>query len=62
MEGFSVANCQIVIRTDDEGNFIARCPSLKGCISYGATLEEAFDNIRECIQLCQDEREEEEQG
>ena len=50
---------QIVIRKDDAGYFIASCPSLKGCHSYGATLEEALNNIKECIQLCQEELEEE---
>jgi predicted RNase H-like HicB family nuclease len=50
---------QVVIRKDDAGYFIATCPSLKGCQSYGATLEEAHDNIKECIQLCEEELEEE---
>jgi predicted RNase H-like HicB family nuclease len=31
---------------------------LKGCHSYGNTIEEAFDNIKECIQLCEEELEE----
>ena len=50
---------QVVIRKDDAGYFIVTCPSLKGCQSYGATLEEARDNIQECIQLCEEELEEE---
>ncbi|MGZ4909623.1 MAG: type II toxin-antitoxin system HicB family antitoxin [Halobacteriota archaeon] len=49
---------QIVIRKDEDGYFIAACLSLKGCHSYGNTIEEAFDNIKECIQLCEDELEE----
>jgi len=49
---------QIVIRKDEGGYFIASCPSLKGCRSYGNTIEEAFDNIKECIQLCKEELEE----
>ena len=53
-----VEECQIIIRRDDAGNYIATCPSLKGCHTYGATLEEALDNIKECIQLCQEELEE----
>lgn len=50
---------EVVIRKDDAGYFIATCPSLKGCQSYGVTLEEARDNIKECIQLCEEELEEE---
>jgi predicted RNase H-like HicB family nuclease len=56
--GHFVEERQIVIRKDDAGYFIASCPSLKGCHSYGVTLEEALDNIKECIQLCQEELEE----
>lgn len=50
---------QIVVRKDEDGYFIASCPSLKGCHSYGYTIEEALDNIKECIQLCEEELEEE---
>jgi predicted RNase H-like HicB family nuclease len=50
---------EVVIRKDDAGYFIATCSSLKGCQSYGVTLEEARDNIKECIQLCEEELEEE---
>jgi predicted RNase H-like HicB family nuclease len=53
---------QVVIRKDDEGYFIATCPSLKGCHTYGATLGEALDNIKECIQLCEEELAEEGQN
>jgi predicted RNase H-like HicB family nuclease len=49
---------KVVIRKDNAGYFIATCPSLKGCQSYGITLEEARDNIKECIQLCEEELEE----
>jgi len=51
--------CQIVIRRDDAGYYIATCPTLRGCHSYGTTFEEALDNIKECIQLCEEELEEE---
>jgi len=54
----SVEERQIVIQTDDAGCFVATCPSLKGCYSYGTTLKEALENIRECIALCQEELEE----
>jgi predicted RNase H-like HicB family nuclease len=55
-----VGERQIVIRKDEGGCFIASCPSLKGCHSYGYTIEEALDNIKECIQLCEDALKEEE--
>jgi len=40
---------QLVIRRDEDGAFIVRCPALKGCVSSGETLEEALANIKEAI-------------
>jgi predicted RNase H-like HicB family nuclease len=40
----------VVIEKDEHG-FYAWCPELKGCQSQGATLEEAFANIKEAIEL-----------
>lgn len=42
----------ILIETDEDGIFIVSCPSLKGCHSYGKTIEEALKNIKEAIELC----------
>ena len=41
---------QLVIRRDEDGAFIVRCPALKGCVSSGETLEEALANIKEAIE------------
>ena len=40
---------QVVIHPGEDGFWIAEVPSLPGCISQGATKEEALDNIREAI-------------
>lgn len=42
----------ITLDRDEDGVFVAECPSIPGCISQGATREEAFSNIREAIALC----------
>jgi predicted RNase H-like HicB family nuclease len=42
----------VIIERDEDGVFIVECPVLQGCHSYGDTLEEALENIREAIQLC----------
>lgn len=42
----------ILIEQDEDGAFIVSCPLFKGCRSYGDTIEEALENIREAIQLC----------
>ncbi|RKZ26169.1 type II toxin-antitoxin system HicB family antitoxin [bacterium] len=47
----------IIIEQDEDGYFIVSCPVFKGCHSYGKTVEEALDNIREVIQMCLEETE-----
>ncbi|MFP4443280.1 MAG: type II toxin-antitoxin system HicB family antitoxin [Spirochaetia bacterium] len=45
----------VIIEQDSEGVFIIECPVLKGCRSYGDSVEEALKNIREAIQVCLEE-------
>jgi predicted RNase H-like HicB family nuclease len=52
----------IVIEQDKDGVFIVECPAFEGCRSYGKTMDEALSNIREAIQVCIDEIEEDELG
>ena len=42
----------ITIAQDEDGAFIAECPSIPGCVSQGETAEEAERNIQEAIQEC----------
>jgi len=41
---------QVIIYSGEDGNFVAECPSLPGCISEGETREEAIANIKEAIE------------
>ncbi|MFA0750124.1 MAG: hypothetical protein SLRJCFUN_000527 [Candidatus Fervidibacter sp.] len=41
----------VIIERDEEGVFIVECPVLQGCHSYGYTLEEALENIKDAIRL-----------
>ena len=41
---------RIVISQDEDGVFVASCPSLPGCHSQGKTRAEAKTNIREAIE------------
>ena len=41
---------RITIEQDEDGVFIAECPSLPGCISQGRTRAEALENIQDAIQ------------
>jgi predicted RNase H-like HicB family nuclease len=38
-----------LIEPDEDGVFVATVPSLPGCVSQGATREEAVRNIREAV-------------
>ena len=40
---------RVIIEPDEDGVFVAECPSLPGCISQGATRPEAVANIRDAI-------------
>jgi predicted RNase H-like HicB family nuclease len=37
---------------DEDGAWIAECPSIPGCVSQGSTRDEAVANIREAIAAC----------
>ena len=41
-----------VLDRDEDGMWIAECPSIPGCVSQGKTREEALANIKEAIALC----------
>ncbi len=40
---------RIFIEKDEDGFFVAECPSLPGCISQGTTRSEAVNNIQDAI-------------
>ncbi len=40
---------RIVLGQDEDGVFVAECPSLPGCISQGKTRTEALANIKDAI-------------
>ena len=40
---------RILIEQDEDGVFVAECPSLPGCISQGKTRKEAIENIQDAI-------------
>jgi predicted RNase H-like HicB family nuclease len=41
---------RIIVETDEDGVFVATVPSLPGCVSQGATRDEALRNVREAIE------------
>ena len=53
---------RIILRLEPEGGYTVMVPSLPGCVTYGATLEEANamaqDAIQGCIEVLREEGEE----
>ena len=40
---------RILIEPDEDGVFVAECPSLPGCISQGNSRKEVLENIQDAI-------------
>jgi len=49
----------VVIERDEDGIYVGEVPQLKACYSQGETIDELMENIREVIELCLEEIEEE---
>ncbi len=49
----------ITIDRDEDGVWVAECPSIPGCVSQGTTKDEALIKVREAITLCLEVRAEE---
>ena len=41
-----------VIYQDEDKVWIVECPAIPGCVSQGATREEAMQNIKDAIAAC----------
>lgn len=42
----------VTLNRDEDGAWVAECPSIPGCVSQGATRDEAMANVQEAIALC----------
>lgn len=58
----SQKNFYVIIEQDEDGMYIGEVPQLKACYSQGETLDELLKNIREVIEMCLEETEEEQQS
>ncbi len=41
---------RVVIEVDEDGMFVVECPALPGCVSQGATRQEALENIKDAME------------
>jgi len=46
----------IIVEKDDRF-YVVECPIFRGCYTQGETIDEALKNIREVIELCLEEKE-----
>ena len=49
----------VIIERDEDGYYVGEVPQLRACYSQGRTLDELMVNIREVIELCLEEEDEE---
>jgi predicted RNase H-like HicB family nuclease len=42
----------ITLDRDEDGVWIAECPSVPGCVSQGSSRDEALASIQDAIRLC----------
>lgn len=40
---------RVILEQDEDGVFVAQCPTLPGCVSQGRTRAEALTNIQDAI-------------
>jgi predicted RNase H-like HicB family nuclease len=49
----------VIVERDEDGLYVGEVPQLRACYSQGATLDELMANIREVIELCLEEADDE---
>jgi len=54
MQETRIKHYHIIIERGVDGYFVARVPSLPGCMTQAKTYEEVIDRAKEAIQLCRE--------
>ena len=49
----------VIIEKDEDGYYVGEVPQLSACYSQGETIDELLTNIREVIELCLEEEDDE---
>lgn len=50
----------VIVEKDEDGFYVVECPLFSGCFTQGKTVDEALKNIKEVIELCLEEKENQE--
>lgn len=48
----------VIIERNEDGYYVGEVPQLKGCYSQGETIDELMINMKEVIEMCLEELEE----
>ncbi len=43
---------KVIVRPGEVSGFVVECPAIVGCVSQGATVEEAMANIKDAMKGC----------
>jgi predicted RNase H-like HicB family nuclease len=54
----NILHLPILIEQDEDNIYIVSCPVFKGCHSYGKTIDDALNNLKEVIDMCIEEEKE----
>lgn len=55
-EQHSSFHLPIIVEADEDGIYIVSCPTFRGCHSYGKTVEDGIENLKEVIEMCLEEQ------
>ena len=47
----------VIIEKDEDGYYVGEVPQRRGCYSQGKSLDELMENMKEVIELCLEEEE-----
>ena len=50
---------QVIVEQDEDGMYVASCPSLQGCYTQAKTFEEVMKRIKDVVAMCIEELKEE---
>jgi predicted RNase H-like HicB family nuclease len=56
MDAVKKVDLPVILWAGEDGLVVAEVPLIPGCISQGATREEALANVKEAAQLCLENR------
>ena len=47
----------VFVEKDEDDFYVVECPYFQGCYTQGKTIDQALDNIKEVIEICLEEKE-----